>query len=99
MSQTDEFSVPERPRKRPGLIREELEGMDEVIFVDDASGSNFAMNQMAAVILELCDGSRTPQAIADIIAESLSADPAQVAADTEAILTEFSAYGLIDGDN
>jgi len=99
MSNAPEFSVPNYPHKKQGLIREEMEGADEVIFVDDVSGSNFAMNRMAAIILELCDGEHTPAAIAGIIAESLAADPEQVTADTEAILTEFSAYGLIDGDD
>jgi len=99
MSNTPEFTVPDYPRKRQGLVREEMEGVDEVIFVDNVSGSNFAMNRMAAIVLEMCDGDHTPAAIAGIIAESLAANPEQVSADTQAILTEFSAYGLIDGDN
>ncbi|HXH71813.1 MAG TPA: PqqD family protein [Mariprofundaceae bacterium] len=99
MRENPDFPVPEFPRKRQGLVREELQESDDVIFIDNASGSNFAMNRMAAIILELCDGAHTPEAIASIISESVpKSDPEQVASDTAAILSEFSAYGLIDGD-
>jgi methyltransferase-like protein len=96
MQQSYDFSVPEYPLKRQGLIREEMEEMEEVIFVDEESGSNFAVNLMAAIILDLCDGKHSPQDIANIISESIpESEPGQVSTDTMAILSEFSAYGLI----
>lgn len=74
-----------------------MDGMDEVIYVDTQTGSNYALNIVAATILELCDGTRTGADIADIILGNLDADPARVHSDTQAILEEFAAYGLIRG--
>jgi Coenzyme PQQ synthesis protein D (PqqD) len=90
-----DIQVPERPCKRPELVGEEMEGMDEVIYVDTQTGSNYALNIVAATILELCDGTRTGADIAAIIISNLEAEPVRVQSDTQAILEEFAAYGLI----
>ena len=90
-----DVEVPERPRKKPGLTGEELEGMNEVIYADAESGSNYSLNIVAATILELCDGTRTSADIAAIILDNMEADAERVQADTRAILEEFAAYGLI----
>jgi len=90
-----DVEVPERPRKKPELTGEELEGMNEVIYVDAESGSNYSLNIVAATILELCDGTRTSADIAAIILDNMEADAERVQADTRAILEEFAAYGLI----
>jgi methyltransferase-like protein len=90
-----DIHVPERPCKRPELVGEEMEGMEEVVYVDTETGSNYALNIVAATILELCDGTRTSDDIAAVILGSLDADPVRVHRDTQAILEEFAAYGLI----
>ncbi len=87
--------LPERPRKREGLVREELEGMDEVIYLDEDTASHFALNATAAAVLELCDGTRTVEEIADVIAAATQAPPDEVRKDVQMILTEFLGYGLI----
>jgi len=91
---TIEFHIPTYPTKRFRLIGEELEGMDETIFVEIESGTNISLNVIGASILELCDGTHTAEQIADIIIESTQADAAQVRKDTQHILLEFAAYGL-----
>ncbi|MDX8397064.1 MAG: PqqD family protein [Mariprofundaceae bacterium] len=88
------FQIPEYPTKRDSLIGEELEGMDETIFIDIESGTNVSLNVIGASILELCDGSHTAEQITQIIIESTSAEPAQARKDTHNILLEFAAYGL-----
>ncbi len=92
------ISVPEKPIKKDGLACEEMEGMDEVIFVDNETGSNFSLNQVAAAVLELCDGAHSAEDIADFLSENLDADKQRALADTQAILSEFAAYGIIQVD-
>ncbi len=98
MDNTLNTSVPTRPIKKEGLISEDLEGMDEVIFVDSETGSNFSVNTLAAAILELCDGENSTEDIANIICETLNTEKQQTLSDTQTILSEFVAYGLIKTD-
>ena len=93
---TEGIAVPERPRKRSGLVREELAGMDEVIYLDEETAANFALNATAAAVLELCDGSRTADEIAALIAEVTHAPLDDVVKDVRMILLEFAGYGLIE---
>jgi len=83
------------PRQKPGLVSEERCNCDEAIWIDQASGSSYALNLMASAILDLCGGSRTIEAIAALIGAALPSDPAAIERDTRAILAEFAAYGLI----
>jgi len=92
------ISVPEKPIKRDGLACEEMEGMDEVIFVDSETGSNFSVNLVAAAVLDLCDGNHTAEDIAGFLAETMNADRQRALIDTQAILSEFVAYGVIRAD-
>ena len=94
MTETADIRVPPQPKKKDSLIGEELEGMDEVIFVDTETGSNFSLNTMASAILELCDGKHTADDIARVICETFDGDMKRISRDTHAILTEFAAYGL-----
>jgi len=88
------ISIPERPIKRPTLIGEELEGMDEVVYVDTDNGTNVSLNTVGATILELCDGEHTADDIANLILENLSGERNQVQKDVQQILMEYAAYGL-----
>jgi len=88
------ITIPERPLKRPTLVGEELEGMDEIVFVDTENDTSVSLNIIGATILELCDGEHTEAAIAELIMESLPGDTAQVRKDIHHILEEFAAYGL-----
>lgn len=84
-----------RPCKTPGLESEELEGLDEVVYVRTEDGSSFSLNLTAAAVLELCDGHRTPEQIASLIADWSGEEPAGIQHDISAILAEFAEYGLI----
>lgn len=81
--------------KRDDLVCEELEGMDEVAYLDPDDGSSFALNTTASAILELCDGKRTAGNIADIICAALPAERQQVLNEVHKTLEELAAYGLI----
>ncbi|MDT8376652.1 MAG: PqqD family protein [Mariprofundaceae bacterium] len=92
------ISVPEKPARKDGLTCEEMEGMDEVIFVDSETGSNFSVNLAAAAVLDLCDGHHTVEDIAGFLSETMHTDRQRALIDTQAILSEFVAYGVIRAD-
>lgn len=87
-------SIPEHPIKRPTLVGEELEGMDEVVYVDTETGTNVSLNVVGATILELCDGQHSISDITDLVLESLPGDREQVEKDIRHILMEYAAYDL-----
>lgn len=55
-----------------------------------------AANASAAAILELCDGTRSPGAIAALLAERYGADPDRVAADVRTVLADLAGKRLIE---
>ena len=55
-----------------------------------------AANGSAVAILELCNGSRSPGAIADELARRYGADRERVAADVRAVLADLAAKRLVD---
>ncbi|MDX8390882.1 MAG: PqqD family protein [Mariprofundaceae bacterium] len=86
--------MPDRPKKIDGLESEELEGLDEVVYVRRDDGSCFSLNPTASVILDLCNGQRTCEDIMLTLQEDLTVEKEQLLKDIEAILTEFNEYGL-----
>ncbi|OIO70529.1 MAG: hypothetical protein AUJ58_02575 [Zetaproteobacteria bacterium CG1_02_55_237] len=96
------MSLPELPEKVGNLIGEELEGLNEMIYVRPEDGASFSLNMTAASILELCDGKRSRVEIARLLADALPAgtapDQAKISDDVDAILANFVDYGLIYAD-
>lgn len=92
------MGIPAKPQKVETLESEELEGMDEVIYVDREDGNSFSLNLTAAAILELCDGNRSKDEIVELVREQCHEKQARVAQDVEAILEEFAEYGIIYSD-
>ncbi|MDQ6972252.1 MAG: PqqD family protein [Mariprofundaceae bacterium] len=94
---------PEFPEKIPGLIGEELEGLDEMIYVRSEDGASFSLNMTASAVLEMCDGklSRADivQRLGSILPEGQAPAPAQLSADVDAILADFVENGLIYADD
>jgi len=91
--------LPECPEKIEGLLSEELEGLDEVVFVHPEDGASFSLNPTAAAILDLCNGQRSQGDLVAILHDTVNADIEQAGADIESILTEFVEYGLIYVDD
>jgi len=87
--------LPERPEKVEGLLSEELEGLDEIVFVRPEDGASFSLNPTAAAILDLCNGQRSHDDLVAILHDTVKADIEQAKLDMESILTEFVEYGLI----
>jgi len=87
--------LPERPEKVEGLLSEELEGLDEVVFVHPEDGASFSLNPTAAAILDLCNGQRSQDDLVAILHDTVKADIDKAKADMKSILAEFVEYGLI----
>lgn len=92
------MGIPDKPLKVETLESEELEGMDEVIYVDREDGNSFSLNLTAAAILELCDGSRGREEIIEMVRTQCHEEQGRVAQDIETILEEFAEYGIIYSD-
>ena len=82
-------------KKADDLQSEELDGMDEVVYVRADGNVACSLNLTASAILDLCDGTRDMDDIVSLICESLHADPEQVRKDAETIMKEFVEYGLV----
>ncbi len=82
------------PRKRADLFVREVE--EELLLYDPHTGEVFLLNETAASIFDLLDGSRSPQDVADELLRLLPADPDQVLADVHRILEEFKKGGLLE---
>lgn len=80
-----------RPRRNPSIVEQMVGDGLELILVHPATEQALVLNPSAALIWDLCDGSRQP---ADLVAELLTAtqgapDRAAVQADVEAWLAEL----------
>jgi PqqD family protein of HPr-rel-A system len=82
-----------RPRMVPGLELNELD--DGLIVFSQQTDTVHHLNHTAAVVLELCDGSRTVDEIAAVLAEAfgLPEPPRQQAGEC---LRSLADQGLID---
>lgn len=84
-----------RFKKADNLQSEELDGMDEVVYVHADGEVACSLNLTASTILDLCDGIHSVEDIVDVICEFLHADRERVRKDTDTIIKEFIEYGLV----
>jgi len=91
----EELKLPTCPKKHDDLISEDLEGMDETIWVEAVSGSSFSLNTISSAILELCDGEHTDHQIATIISQTCEANFEEVLNDTQGMIIVFYRSGLL----
>ena len=84
--------TPRMPRKSEGLDVNEVD--DGLIVYDESTDRVHHLNPTAAVILELCDGTRTASDIAGAVAETFGLDEAPDA-ETTLCLEELVAQGLV----
>lgn len=65
------------------------------VVVPDAAGDVAVLNDTGRAVFQLCDGTRSPGDIVQVIAASAGADPGQVSADVQAFITQIDAAGLL----
>ena len=83
-----------QPERRSDLIFREIEG--EFVVYSPSGDRSALLNPTAAMVLELCDGSRTPGEIAAKISESFSVPPEEVLRDVEAALAKLSENEFLE---
>ncbi len=85
------------PRGRSDVVFRQL--ADEWVLFDPRDTKLHALNISAALIWAHCDGSYTPDGIAEVLASSF--DPpvpiSRVRDDVDAVLTRFREAGLLEG--
>ena len=83
-----------KPRLPPGvLVRLDRRDRAPVLLSPERG---LRLSETAAAIVELCDGTRAPESIAEALAARYSAtDPACIEADVRALLSELRARGLL----
>jgi len=81
-------------RKKSHILSEELD--DEKVLYDPKTQNTYALNPMAAVIWDLCDGEHTPAQIAEEVLSVLEADQSQVLSDVIRTVNEFLEKDLVE---
>ena len=70
----------------------------ETLVHDESNDAIHVLNETAGRVLELCDGTRSPDAIAREIAGACGIDPGMVAADVEEVLEHFVSLNLLQNE-
>ncbi len=86
-----------KPHRASDLSTRRLSDDETVVL--SPKGSAVVLNEVGAVVLELCDGTRTVDEVADVLCENLrGASPEQVRADVRSFVETLTASGcLVDG--
>lgn len=66
------------------------------VIVPDAGGDVIVLNDTGRAAFELCDGSRSPDGIAEVIAAAAGADLVQVSEDVQEFLKQIEEAGLLE---
>ena len=85
---------PQHPTLRHDLIFRQVE--EHFVVYDPVTDRTALFNLTAAVVLDLCDGSRTVEEIAAAVAETFAADAAEVAENVTSSIEEFAGQGLLE---
>ena len=83
-----------KPRHSPTVEKEAIDS--ELIVLDTQAGQVHKLNSTAAMIFELCDGSRSPEQIATFIADACEQPQDLVLEDVEKALATFLELKLIE---
>jgi PqqD family protein of HPr-rel-A system len=69
---------------------------DQALLVDDEGGHVHVVNESAARVWELCDGSPSAEALVESFARAYGKEPATVQADVGRILETYSSLGVVE---
>jgi pyrroloquinoline quinone biosynthesis protein D len=83
-----------RPRRREGIQVHELG--DDVLLLDSRGDKAFGLNQSAAAIWTLCEGSRTVRQSSECLAQECGADPSAVLLDVTEATRKLLRLRLIE---
>lgn len=86
-----------RPRLRENLVVRQVE--EDVVVYDPVFDRTALLNFSAAVILELCDGSRTTREITRDLSITFSLETREVTTDVDTVLGILVGAGLLHAAN
>ena len=89
----EETVVPARPLRAGGYTVEELDG--ELLLFDAASARVIALNETAALVWNLCDGTRTTGEIVTLITAAYPEAAAEIPGDVAGIVAQFARHGAL----
>lgn len=87
------MSTNPRPDRRPDLIFRKVD--EDVCVYDPVRDRVLLLNATSALILDLCDGTRSWEQIAAEVAAAFPVDRERVSNDVEAMRQEFRNAGLL----
>lgn len=85
---------PNKPRRKPDYRLEAMDG--ELLLFHPAESRIMYCNETASLIWRLCDGERTVQEIAGLLAEAYPEAAETIPQDVEAALQQFAQHGAIE---
>jgi hypothetical protein len=88
-----ERRMPQRPLRTEGYSVEELDG--ELLLFNAASANVIALNETAALVWNLCDGSRTVEEIGALIAAAYPESAAEISGDVAEVVALFDRHGAL----
>jgi hypothetical protein len=88
------IGVASQPRRREGVLAQRVD--QTTVLLDPRPGEYFSLDEVGSRIWDLCDGTRTPAAIAEVICEEYDAGPATVQADVLELLADLAGAGLLE---
>lgn len=83
-----------KPRRAEGYAIEPLE--DELLLFHPGRGSVVALNPTAVLVWNLCDGSRTAEEIAALIAAAYPESAGEVRGDVDEVVALLAGHGAVD---
>jgi hypothetical protein len=94
MEPTSNLNQQQKPRQMTGF---RLEQMDTELLLYHPSGARILyFNQTASLVWELCDGSRSIQAIIDLLREAYPEAAEQISPDVSETLRKFIEFGCVE---
>jgi Coenzyme PQQ synthesis protein D (PqqD) len=82
-----------RPAQRSGLVIRIVDG--EAVVLDRPNDQVHRLNSTATCVWTHCDGSRSVEDVAAIVATTFEADHARVLADTRTVIDQLAELGLL----
>lgn len=81
-------------RRRSGVLERDVD--EEKILFDQEDNQIHQLNSTAAFIWELCDGNRSIEDIANMVADNFDVSFSVALTDVKAVLTEFQKRRLVE---
>ena len=83
-----------RARQRADVVTQEIS--DELLVYDPASSSAISLNGSATRVWVLCDGTKTADEIAEVLASDIGVETAFLLEDVSLALDELHRHGLLE---